>query len=181
MPSPIELQVSFELYKQRIGGQPPLPNLSTLRCLTFGNETSLRKEASSTVRDGEWLTFGLLYDIVEAAWFQGIPIPVYSAQFDYTFEETRPRLWKQSLTARYQRQPTDKQLKMMRMYHRREKLRDLFPGKKIGGPGRIFVHLYGSEMFSDWKKRYSGQFEVEKRAIEQLKWDEEIDCGLAEL
>lgn len=125
--------------------------------------------------------FGLLYDIVEAAWFQSIPIPVHSAQFDYTFEETRPRLWKPIPTARYQRQPTDEQLKMMRMYYRREKLRHLFPGKKIGGPGRIFVHLYGSEKFSHWKKSHSGQFEVEKRAIEHLKWEEEIDCGLLEL
>jgi hypothetical protein len=63
----------------------------------------------------------------------------------------------------------------MDQYGRREKLRDLLPNKKIGGPGRIFVNLCGQESEGKHDKRYSGQFEVDKMVIQHLVWDEEID------
>ncbi|KAL7905473.1 hypothetical protein GGI35DRAFT_460788 [Trichoderma velutinum] len=178
MPPPIELQVSYEyrtLAKTR---------LYTLRCLKFSNETPPNK-AESVLQDsvdGElrlpWLTFGLLHDIVEGGWFRGIPTPVGSARFDYSFQETRPYIWKQSGILGQASQPTPEELTTIRRYGRREKLRDILPEKKIGGPGRILVLLTGGERRKNLKKKFRGQFEVDKRIIEQLKWDEEIDYKL---
>jgi hypothetical protein len=182
MPPPVELQVSYEFSRRGDRRAPPPPILNTLRCLTFSNKVPLDKWASSTLRDGvdgkgrqPWLTFGLLYDIIEAAWFQGIPTPVSSAQFDYTFQEARPYIWKPSSAPGHSSRPTPEEKKIIFRHGRREKLRDLFPDKKIGGPGRIFVNLSGYEAEGSREKRYSGQFEVEKGAIQHLEWDGEID------
>lgn len=182
MPPPIELQVSFEFGKLGPRTAPPLPTLHTLRCLTFSNEIPPNKGTSSALQDGvdeewrqPWLMFGLLYDIIEAAWFQSIPTPVSVAQFDYTFQETRPYIWKPNSAPGHSSRPTPEERKTRLQYGKREKLRDLLPDKKIGGPGRIFVNLLGYESEDNREKRYSGQFEVEKRAIQHLIWDEEID------
>jgi hypothetical protein len=175
MPPPIELQVSFE-YRTIARAR-----FYTLRCLRFSNEIQPDKGASTLQdsADGDWrqpwLTFGLLYDIVEAAWFQSIPVPASDARFDYSFQETRPYIWKPSLFPGQSSRPTLEEKKTILRYGRRETLRNLLPEKKIGGPGRILVLLTGNEQERDIEKRYSGQFEVDKRAIQHLKWDEEIE------
>ncbi|KAL6907360.1 hypothetical protein GGI43DRAFT_397177 [Trichoderma evansii] len=179
MPPPIELQVSFEY--QTFPRAMARPTFYTLRCLKFSNEILSNKGASTfqDSADGEWrqpwLTFGLLYDIVEAAWFQSIPTPVSTAQFDYSFQETRPYIWKPSSTPGHPPRPTPEEKKTIFRYGRREKLRDLLPDKMIGGPGRILVLLAGNEIERNREKRYSGQFEVDKGAVQNLEWDEEID------
>ncbi|KAL7922531.1 hypothetical protein ACQKWADRAFT_292701 [Trichoderma austrokoningii] len=175
MPPPVELQVDFEYHVPARAG--PRRTLYTLRSLKFSNEFVPDKAVSTALQDGQqpWLTFGLLHDIIEAAWFRGIPTLVDSARFDYSFQEARPWIFKPSLTPGQRSRPTPEERATMNRYGRREKLRDLFPDKKIGGPGRIFVPLSGSEVMRCYKKRYSGQFEVDRRVVEQLEWDEEID------
>lgn len=180
MPPPIELQVSFEYHE--LPRARARPRFYTLRCLKFSNEILPDKGAfnlqDSTDRGPPWLTFGLLYDIVEAAWFRSIPTPVNAAQFDYSFQETRPFIWKPNSMPGHSSRPTPEEKKTIFRYSRREKLRDLFPDKKIGGPGRIFVLLNGNEPPREWEKRYGGQFEVDKRTVQHLKWDEEIDYNI---
>lgn len=182
MPPPIELQVDFECHVHQRGR--PRQTVCSLRCLQFSNEIPPNKEASAALQDGvdgerrhPWLTFGLLYDIIEAAWFQGIPTPASTVQFDYSFQEARAEFFKPTPGQRPRPRPTPEDREAMRRYGRRERLRDAFPEKKIGGPGRILVHLSGSEPTNGYKKMYSGQFEVDKRAVQHLAWDEEISHG----
>lgn len=132
MPPPIELQISFKYHKSKA------ERIYTLRCLKFSNESTLKKEASILQLHQPWLTFGLLYGIIEAAWFQGIPDPVGQAQFDYSFQATRPYIWKPTLTSSGQRTraPAEERETIIR-YGKREKMRGLLPEKQIGGPGRF--------------------------------------------
>lgn len=54
-----------------------------VRCLTFGNDGDVQNtNVNEGSMDGDvappWLTFGLLYDLVEEVWFQS---PVWKADF----------------------------------------------------------------------------------------------------
>lgn len=181
MPPPIELQVNFE-YRKIASARMVRPNFYTLRCLRFSNEIQSSKGASTLQESVDnhlrqpWLTFGLLHDIIEDAWFQSIPTPVSEVQFDYSFQETRPSIWRPHfIPGQGVSWPTPEETETIHRYGRREKLRDIFPEKKIGGPGRILVHLNGHEVKGIRVRRYSGQFKVDKVAAQQLIWDEEID------
>lgn len=179
MPPPIELQVNYEY-------RPSAREKScTLRCLKFDNEIRSDKGESALIdavhrmEQQPWLTFGLLYDIVEAAWFQNIPTPVSSARFDYSFQEERPYLYRASTQAGEPLSwPTPQEKLAMFRYGRREQLRDALPQKPIGGTRRILVLLTGSERGKSREKRYKGEFRVNDGAMQQLKWDEEIEWTL---
>ncbi|EHK17690.1 uncharacterized protein TRIVIDRAFT_66593 [Trichoderma virens Gv29-8] len=139
MPPAIELQVSFECL--RIEG----PKLDMLRSLRFSNEiqpdkgpSALQESADSELQQ-PWLAFGRLYDIVEAAWFQCTPGTRSAVRFDYSFREAPLDVGKLGSIPGDSPQSRQEEMKTMSRYSRRERLRYLFPAKKIGGPGRIFV------------------------------------------
>ncbi|KAF2721442.1 hypothetical protein K431DRAFT_268505 [Polychaeton citri CBS 116435] len=85
MPAPVELQVNHH--------ETPLhPRGDTLRCLQFSNDSTNMRYATLGGSEKSWLTFGLLYDIVEAAWLHGDPMPTHAVQFDCTFQDNRQPL-----------------------------------------------------------------------------------------
>ncbi|KAL6904501.1 hypothetical protein GGI43DRAFT_397347 [Trichoderma evansii] len=182
MPPAIELQINFECRKPASSERNrPIDVFYTLRSLKFSNEiesnggaSALQDSADEHLRQ-PWLTFGLLHDIVEAFWFKSIPTTSSEAQFDYSFQETRPYRDLRVMPGKEVIWPTPEERTAIGRYGKREKLRDIFPEKKIGGAGRILVHLTEYELKGIRKKQYRGKFRVDTGAVQRLKWDEEID------
>jgi F-box-like len=160
-PGPDELQVCFGLLLR--------PHITgTLKCLKFSNKVDRRSDSQHL-----WLTFGLLYDIVEETWFRGSPIlPTYvQLDFPYLDQESKDN---PSLL-----------FKDLRM------LRSLFPQRRIGGAGCFLVHLNcvaaacktGRFNRGRWLHAgepepeeyvYKDEFKSEGSVMANIRWDEEI-------
>lgn len=123
-PAPVELQVLF--------GAEPRGRLAggTLRCLKFLNGAKHSDQQKDHGGAAPWLTFGLLYDIVEEIWFRCNPRRVTSVIFDYTF-----------------RDPPGPHEPSFGMYCNNLKiqLRAAIPQIHIGGAGKVLVHLTNDE------------------------------------
>ncbi|KAF2721129.1 hypothetical protein K431DRAFT_285170 [Polychaeton citri CBS 116435] len=173
-PAPIELQCNYIYHR------PPSAAKGTLRCLRFSNQDSLRDEIfqgnNSEVLKRPWLTFGLLYDIVEAGWFRGQPAPIDNLQFDYTFHDDRlPEIRRQHAQIVFPQHQGIKK-KYPREYQLREELRDRLPQKDIGGRGHVLINLIGY----NWRtrnKQYRIELELGNTTMERIYWDEEIEYG----
>lgn len=130
------------------------------------------------------MTFGLLYDIVDAACCPGVPMPVDYAHFDFTFQDARPDV---TLLPPRQVQPnpptpfhhmiSEENYENFNRYGRRESLRDMLPHKKIGGVGRVLVFLIGPRR-NVREEGFKDMFALGNTTMETLKWDEEIEYGM---
>jgi hypothetical protein len=174
LPPPAELQVQYGTSSLR-------PRAGTVRRLRFDN---LDDRHASSPEDGSrrdecerrWLTFGLVYDIFEAAWFRDQPLSVGRWQFDWTFQDLPPRTSDDV--------PDDDEIFLMPsardprnrlMYGERYSLRNCFPNIPIGGPGRVLILLTGYANDQDLRvsqKRFRADFELQPLAGNAIELDE---------
>lgn len=156
-PAPDELQVCLGSFLS--------PHITgTLKCLKFSNKVDRKSDSRHL-----WLTFGLLYDTVEQAWFRGSPILATYVQFDFPYLD-----------------PESKDNPPL-MFKDLRKLRSLFPQKRIGGAGCFLVHLNRVVAFCKTRRRrlqagepepeeyvYKDEFKSEGSVMANIRWDEEI-------
>jgi F-box-like len=165
-PLPDELQVRTVTSDR----SPRRLSNGTLKCLKFSNETS-----GNSALPYSWLTFGILYDIVEEAWFRGSPFTVGSVQFDH------PYLIPESCEV------------LPIGFENLIELRAALPKKRIGGSTCVLVHfnraihnrrlrpavyrrperLLYRQMDSE-KQEYKNKFESEGSLAAKIKWDDDI-------
>lgn len=155
--APRELQMSFSTLH---GG--------VLRILKFTNTENRTQEkkrnGSGNGNDGgsvlfrNWLTFGLLYDVVEQSWFRHSPPLRGNIWFDY-FCRTQHKMYKF-----YNRAGS-----------RTDDLTRAFPHRIIGGVERVVVHLrLWSSGLPPPRREYRDVLKSESSVLTDLKWDEEI-------
>lgn len=109
-----------------------------------------------------WLTFGELYDVVEEAWFRGrrsMRVVVDHITFDYASE---------NMFLKFMRAPVQEAL----------------PGTRVGGAGRVLVHMnerppkrsfhgsYGRASLSEMRL-YVDEFRSAGALRREIRWDEE--------
>lgn len=164
MPPPRELQVHYDCRKfsTRDG------KLRILRFANAGEQGAVINEHArpttiSQVRRHRWLTFGLLHDILESAWFQGEPEPADDVQFDYSFEGSDPTIIDSNT----------------RFYSPRKHLRATLADRTIGGPYRLLVLLRGhQDIRAPEFKTHKGDFMNPGFHIGDFEWDEVVDSYL---
>ena len=108
-----------------------------LRCLTFTNDTLAARDSGPVhLRTAHlpWLTFGLIYDLVEAAWFHGIPSYVSRAVFDYSYVPTAPSFEEDFNRYKAAMGTMTPSCRVSLQSH-------LEGRKQISGPGRVLVSL----------------------------------------
>ncbi|KAJ2982000.1 hypothetical protein NQ176_g1667 [Zarea fungicola] len=181
-PAPTELQVSFHRHRGRVDS---IANDATLYKMTFTNECSTACDGYAATETSEglhscMLTFALIYDIVEAAYFQGIPFLASTVQFDYTFQDACPPLptfppWEPGLP---RRRPTPEEMLVLRRFTYRKRLREELPNEKIGGQGKVLLLLRGEMARTGMRQSspYKDQFTVEDSFnMEDLNWTDKIE------
>ncbi|KAF1819041.1 uncharacterized protein K489DRAFT_298899, partial [Dissoconium aciculare CBS 342.82] len=127
IPPPVELQARYQTNSW--------PRAGTVRRLGFDIEDDSRRDEC----ERRWLTFGLVYDVFEAAWFRSQPSAVSRWQFDWTFHDHRPQMQVLSFDDTYSHAATVEEMHNSEMYGDREELRDCLPDTPIGGTGRVLI------------------------------------------
>ena len=155
-PLPHELQVSYGCESR--GGM----SRRQLKRLNFSNQDQCDQSSNveGTTSRHPWLTFGLLYDVVEHKWFhRSYSERIFWVQFDYPTENSvsrpisRPGL---------------------------EPLEDSESQRTIGGPGCLLVHLnYVRQCVTitapeEVMKHPKNEFKSEGSVTNDMKWDERI-------
>ena len=180
-PAPTELQVHFGFgsdFDERGVA------IGKLNCLKFPHTQQLqhrRQSRSNSDRQGNksppsWLTFGLLYDVLEQAWFRDSNPYASSLLVDMTYQD--PVFDPSS--------PTSGQ------YHNtiKIKLQKALPQRSIGGLGKVLIHITDDDRGGVWESEfgpkkwpsdriYSREFESSGSELEHLKWDAEVSFGQA--
>jgi hypothetical protein len=170
IPPPVELQVQHQT-------RTWLPRAGTLRCLRFDNSDDPHATSSGDDTRRCWLTFGLVYDIFEAAWFRSQPSAVTSWQFDWTFQDIRPRM-RDPAAARPLEMPTQEELENSHLYGDREAMRDYLPDTPIGGTSRVLILFRkfseDEQDSADSVKRFRADLELQRLDGNAFEWDEVI-------
>jgi hypothetical protein len=178
VPPPAELQVRYQ-------SSSALRGAGTIHRLCFdiannGQTSSAEDNSRREEREPRWLTFGLLYDIFEAAWFRSQPSGICAWQFDWTFQDIRPRM--QDFAARGLVSPTVEEIKNSYRYGEREALRNCLRDTPIGGTGRVLIltrdcpKAYQGSAYCN--KRFRAAFELQRLDGNAIKWDEVIPYNL---
>jgi hypothetical protein len=163
-PAPDELQVSLGCKVRKL-------KQGTLRCLKFTNKDKQktgqfgeRKDNGCAALRLPWLTFGLLYDIVEQEWFHPSRMHIGSVLFDYSFQDPQLPNQRSRMAAQNLKRPLAVSL----------------PGKTIGGDRCVLVHLntermcFSGRVRTQQQTRDNNDFRVEGSIVQDLVWDEEI-------
>ena len=177
-PAPTELQMHFgtgmDFEERGI-------TRGSLKCLKFPQtqqRQSRRQSRSNPDRQSDrpppsWLTFGLLYDLLEQAWFCDSNMWASSLLVDMTYEDP--------LSDSSPPTPTSGQ------YHNTSKTRVqvAVPERSIGGPGKVLIHITDDDPGGDWAPEfgpkkwppyriYLRDFKSAGSELGNLKWDEEF-------
>lgn len=173
-PAPTELQVSFDMIE-----------FVTLYKMRFTSDRGTTCDGDSTVvagdsRNNSILTFGLIYDIIEAACFQSIPFPADSMSPDYTFRDTPPPIPKPPRRADGlpRRFLTPEYILASGRFRYRKRLQEELPNEKIGGPGKVLLLLRGNMHTAKLSQPspYKGQFTVQDSFnMEEFSWVDKIE------
>jgi hypothetical protein len=158
IPPPVELQVRYQT-------RTWLPRAGTLRRFRFDISDDPHAASSGDNTRRRWLTFGLVYDIFEAAWFRNQSSAVSSWQFDWTFQDIRPRM-PDPATRRPLEPPTMEERIISHLYRDREAMQGHLPDTPIGDTGRLlflFRKFSGKEQDSaDSVKRFRADLELQR-------------------
>lgn len=157
-PAPRELHIAFRYSRHGILKSLKFTNTNKSQSKKW-NENS---DYSILIRN--WLTFGVLYDIVEQAWFRDSPAYSGEIWFDY-FSQAEHQKWRfPYLPGRLT-----------------EGLLRAFPHKAFGGVECVVVHLFdydwhGVDQMQPSIKKHecNNLFQSKGSIIAELKWDEEM-------
>lgn len=172
-PAPTELQ--FYSGTSSMAG-----SWGTLKCLVLrpdyhpdadGSMGSVEKEEERS--RPPWLTFGLLYDVIEHAWFGRDPYGVTNIKMDFSFpfqmpsdasEETIPLILANSQA-----------LEEMK----RRRWQKTVPQRQVGGPRRVLVEIEDVQQCAgrDWKADkviYRDEFRCDGSMADEMGWDIEF-------
>jgi hypothetical protein len=166
IPPPVELQARYQTNSW--------PRAGTVRRLRFDIEDDSRRDEC----ERRWVTFGLVYDVFEAAWFRSKPSAVSRWQFDWTFHDHRPQMQVLSFDDTYSHAATVEEMHNSEMYGDREELRDCLPDTPIGGTGRVLImfskYSKKEQKSADGRKRFRADLELQRLDENAIDWDEVI-------